>query len=216
MRAHHWCDVREAIVKEKREEEMLTLVDLDDQVVGSAPREVCHTGEGILHRAFSIFLFDSRGELLSQKRSSQKKLWPRFWSNSCCSHPQPGEDMEQAATRRLREELGIATPLRFLYKFHYQAGYGDHGAENELCWVFVGHSDAEVHADRSEVEEWRRVDVDEVDRLLSRPGEPFTPWFRLEWPVIRRDYWPEVEGRLLSPPESPGRRKESSPPSDPS
>ena len=86
-----------------------------------------------------------------QQRSADKRLWPLFWSNSCCSHPRRGESMDLAAERRLAEELGLRCDLEFVYRFRYQAAFGELGSENEMCSVFVGHSDDSPSANRTEV-----------------------------------------------------------------
>ena len=95
------------------ESENLILVDQQDREIGTLDKAACHDGQGMLHRAFSLFIFNSQGELLLQKRSSQKRLWGGYWSNSCCSHPRQGEEYEIAIRRRLKEELGIQTELKY-------------------------------------------------------------------------------------------------------
>ena len=122
------------------DDEMLILVDEKDNITGYKNKLECHEGEGILHRAFSIFIFNDAGELLLQKRSAQKHLWPNYWSNSCCSHPRKGEELENATQRRLAEELGISTPLKHLFTFQYYAPYKNIGSEREMCAVFIGKS----------------------------------------------------------------------------
>ena len=109
------------------EDEKLILVDENDNAIGYENKDVCHNGAGILHRAFSIFIFNSNNELLLQQRHTDKRLWGAFWSNSCCSHPRKGESYPQATVRRLKEELGLDTKLRYLYRFQYQASFGDKG-----------------------------------------------------------------------------------------
>jgi len=103
------------------EREELILVDADDNETGFGTKADCHDGEGVLHRAFSLFLFNAEGELLLQQRGSQKRLWPGFWSNSCCSHPRRGETMPVATLRRLSDELNISAQLEYIYQFCYQA-----------------------------------------------------------------------------------------------
>ena len=103
------------------DDEPLVLVDVDDAEVGTLSKADAHRGRGVLHRAFSLFVFDERGRLLIQQRAAGKRLWPSFWSNTCCSHPRAGESMDQATHRRLHEELGLRCRLEFQFKFRYQA-----------------------------------------------------------------------------------------------
>lgn len=168
--------------------EPLILVDSDDNEIGHRSKADCHDGQGLLHRAFSLFVFNEQGELLLQQRSRGKRLWPGYWANSCCSHPRRGEAMETATQRRLQQELGMRCPLQYLYKFEYHAVYGDLGAEHELCWVYVGATSAEVHANPNEVDDWRFVSPEQLDRELAEHPERFTPWLKLEWRRLRRDF----------------------------
>lgn len=164
--------------------DVLILVDAADRETGFLSKEECHRGAGILHRAFSVFLFNGRGELLLQQRSAAKPLWPLYWSNSCCSHPRRGESVADAARRRVAEELALAAELRFLYKFEYQAAYGEVGAEHELCWVFAGFTDGAPRANAEEIAAWRYVaPADLTAEIAARPAA-FTPWLRLEWAEI--------------------------------
>lgn len=174
------------------DDEPLILVDHDDTVLGHKPKLDCHTGAGILHRAFSIFLFNAAGEVLLQQRSGQKQLWPGFWSNSCCSHPRRGESIDAAAARRLREELAITTPLTWLYRFEYQARFGTVGAEHELCSVYAARSSAAITVNANEVSDWAFVAADALDAELTEHPETYTPWLKLEWPRIRAEHWPQV------------------------
>lgn len=177
---------RDAVVSS--EAEPLILVDADDREIGHASKADCHDSHGILHRAFSLFVFNGRGELLLQQRSAEKRLWPGYWSNSCCSHPRQGEGMREATQRRLQQELGLRCALRFLYKFEYQADYGELGAEHELCSVYLGRTNAPVHANRNEVAAWRCVSPAELDREIAEYPERFTPWLKLEWRRLRHDF----------------------------
>ncbi len=171
------------------DQEQLILVNEQDEDIGSLSKLECHLGAGVLHRAFSIFIFNSAAEVLLQKRSAQKHLWPLYWSNACCSHPRPGEDAEVSAQRRLEQELGIRTPLSFLYKFIYQAQYQGAGSENELCWVWAGEAEAEaIIVNTNEIAEWRFFSIQDLDIALSETPEKFTPWMKLEWQQIRENY----------------------------
>ena len=169
-------------------DEPLVLVDAADNVVGHASKEAVHRGAGILHRAFSIFVFSPDGALLLQRRAPAKPLWPRHWSNSCCSHPRQGESYQTAVHRRLEEELGFDTDLEYLYRFQYHARYRDLGAERELCSVFVGvlRRPVTVRANDGEVEAWGWVRPERLDRDLHAAPQRYTPWLRLEWPRVRR------------------------------
>jgi len=175
------------------DDEMLILVNSKDEEIGWEDKVTCHMGNGILHRAFSIFIFNDRNELLLQQRSDQKLLWPMFWSNSCCSHPRKGENIESAAQRRLKEELGINTKLKFLYKFQYQATFDDIGSENELCSVFVGKSNGPVQVNRNEIVEWKFIPIETLDRELAKNPGLYTPWFKMEWDQLRKTHWQKIQ-----------------------
>ncbi len=176
-------DTRDEVVSCEREE--LILVDENDRVVGHRPKAACHDRDGVLHRAFSVFVFNRHGEVLLQQRAAGKRLWPLYWSNSCCSHPRRGESMETAVRRRLEQELRIGCELRYLYKFQYHARYGAAGSEHELCSVFAGYSDDPVRANGTEINDCRFLSPDQLDHELDTHPERFTPWFKLEWPRVR-------------------------------
>ena len=167
----------------------LILVDEHDRGLGFLSKTLCHEGAGVLHRAFSLLIFNESGELLIQQRAASKRLWPMYWSNSCCSHPRGNETMETATRRRLYEELGIACPLHFLFKFQYQAQFDANGAENELCSVFVGRCRDPIRANSEEILDWRWISPEALQRdIAAQGGRTFTPWFMLEWSRIWRDH----------------------------
>ena len=168
--------------------EQLILVDSDDREIGHLGKSECHDGTGVLHRAFSLFLFNDDGEMLLQRRSEGKRLWPGFWSNSCCRHPRQGESMYAATARRLVDELNTSAALEFVYKFEYQARYGDEGSENELCWVYLGHLGAEAKANEAEISALRFISAGDLQREIDRHAERFTPWFRMEWQRLNEEY----------------------------
>jgi len=183
-RARLWADS-----DSPAEAESLILVDESDREIGYLSKERCHDGRGVLHRAFSLLIFNERGELLLQRRAAGKRLWPHYWSNSCCSHPRRSESMETAIHRRLQEELGLACPLHFLFKFQYHAQFDPAGAEHELCSVFIGRSTGDVRIDHNEISEWRWVSPEGLAEEMQRGrGERFTPWFAMEWERIWRDH----------------------------
>lgn len=179
--------------------EELILVDEDDRVLGTRSKGECHDGEGLLHRAFSLFLFDAEGRLLIQQRGADKRLWPLYWANSCCSHPRAGEDTDEAAQRRLREELGAGAELEYLYKFSYHARYRELGSEHELCRVYIGRVvEAELQPNPLEIDDWRFITPAEVDALVNDEQADVTPWFRMEWRELRQTYQERIE-RLVHP-----------------
>ncbi len=178
--------------------EPLILVDESDREVGHMSKAQCHAGLGVRHRAFSLLIFNVRGELLIQQRAATKHLWPLYWSNSCCSHPRCNEPMESAIHRRLHEELGIRCPLRFLFKFEYQAQYGSAGAEHELCSVYIGCYEGLLKVNRDEIAGWRWVAPPALEEeLAGREASRFTPWFKLEWARIWRDHRGELDALQL-------------------
>ena len=166
----------------------LILVDEADREVGHLSKAQCHDGQGVLHRAFSLLIFNGAGELLLQQRAPSKRLWPGYWSNSCCSHPRRAESMETAIHRRLYEELGLRCPLQFLFKFQYQAQFESAGSEQELCSVFIGRSEDPVRADPAEILAWRWIGAEALQAELATAADSFTPWFKLEWARIWQDH----------------------------
>lgn len=176
--------------------ESLILVDEQDQAIGFCSKQDCHAGEGLLHRAFSVFLFDSEGRVLIQQRSAQKPLWPLYWSNSCCSHPRQHEEIEDAVHRRVTEELALDCDPVFLYKFQYHARFGDAGSERELCWVYAGGCQGNVSAHPEEIAAWRWLNPDELTAEIDADPTQFSPWMKMEWEVIRREYLDGILQRL--------------------
>jgi len=157
----------------------LVLVNEKDEMVGLEEKEKCHRGKGILHRAFSIYIFNNKGQLLIQQRSKFKKLWPNYWSNSCCSHPREREDYIKAGKRRLKEELGFNSTLKFITKFQYQAKYKDIGSENELCTILVGYYNGKVKPNPKEVADWQWIDVNKLRKDFKKNPENYTLWFKI-------------------------------------
>lgn len=170
------------------ESEELILVDEADNEIGYESKGACHDGTGKLHRAFSLFLFDDAGRLLLQQRSTNKRLWPGFWSNTCCSHPRRGESMAVATRRRLDDELNIQADIEFVYHFCYQATFAEAGSENELCHVFLGKYSGTVRPNDSEIDAVRYVSIEELDKSLAESPQHFTPWFKQEWQALKTDY----------------------------
>ena len=169
--------------------EELILVNEADRSLGFLSKALCHEGRGVLHRAFSLLIFNEQGELLIQQRAPSKRLWPMYWSNSCCSHPRGDESLETATRRRLYEELGIRCPLQFLFKFQYQAQFDATGAENELCSVYIGRCREPIKVNSDEIVDWRWISPEALQgEIAAQGGRTFTPWFMLEWTRIWRDH----------------------------
>lgn len=161
------------------------MVDEDDVEIGFKEKVACHVGRGFLHRAFSVFILNSKGELLIQKRADGKMLWPGFWSNSCCSHPRRGEEIENAVARRLVEECGIACSVRYVYKFCYSARFDD-DSENEVCSVFVGRCDDEIVVDYDEISDFKWISISDLLGDIGVHPNDYTPWFKMEIQELRR------------------------------
>lgn len=170
------------------DDETLILVDGADREIGFLDKASAHDGAGVLHRAFSLFVFNARGELLLQQRAPGKRLWPGYWANTCCSHPRRGETLEVATHRRLVEELGFDCALEFRFAFEYQAHYGTAGSEHEFCHVFTGRSDATPRVNASEIAAVRYIAPVELDAEMAAHPEHFTPWLKLEWQRLRREH----------------------------
>lgn len=160
--------------------ENVILVDENDNQIGLEEKMKAHLGNGTLHRAFSIFVFNNKKEILLQQRAKEKMLWPMYWTNTCCSHPRESEEYQEAGQRRLKEELGFTCNLEYIGKFQYQANYKDIGSENELCSVLVGEYDGEVNIDPKEVNDFRWVDFKELKKDVLENPDNYTPWFKIE------------------------------------
>lgn len=170
------------------ESEKLILVDENDRETGYESKALCHDGDGLLHRAFSIFLFNEAGELLLQQRSRSKRLWGGYWSNTCCSHPRRHETMPQATSRRLHDELGVSADLEHVYRFVYRARFGDLGSEFELCHVYLGRMSGSPSPNGHEIEALRYVSADVLAAELAAAPDRFSPWLKLEWEALRGEH----------------------------
>ncbi len=158
-------------------ENEIVLVDKKDREIGSFGKLRTHK-EGKLHRAFSIFIFNSKGEMLLQKRAKSKYHSSGLWTNSCCSHPQPGESTAQAARRRLKEEMGIECDLKEVSSFVYKAKVGDL-IEHEFLHVFLGKFDGCPNPNKKEVADWRWQNKKELKKDIKENPDKYTVWFRI-------------------------------------
>jgi len=159
-------------------EEKVILVDKNDKQVGLMPKLEAHE-KGILHRAFSIFIFNSKYELLLQKRASSKYHSGGLWTNTCCSHPREGEDTLDAANRRLDEEMGIKTSLRKVYDFIYKAELDNQLTEHEFDHVFYGVFDNDPILNEDEAEDFKWVDMETLNNDIIKNEDNYTVWFKI-------------------------------------
>jgi isopentenyl-diphosphate delta-isomerase len=156
------------------------LVDENDRAVGSAPKLEAHRNGGALHRAFSIFIFNSAGQMLLQRRAATKYHFGGLWTNACCSHPRHGEALDESAHARLRHEFGFDAPLQELFSFVYRAEDPASGlTEHEFDHVFVGRFDGLPAPNPEEIEAWEWVDRSHLLRDVSEHPDRYTPWFRI-------------------------------------
>ncbi len=164
--------------------EEVILVDKNDRQTGTAEKIEAHR-KGLLHRAFSVFVVDSSGSLLLQKRASGKYHSPGLWTNTCCSHPRPGESVHDAAVRRLQEEMGIHCKLSKSFTFIYRADFDNGLTEHEFDHVLIGVCDNEPVPDHREVESFQYIDLDSLSADIEKNPDNYTVWFRIAYPKVR-------------------------------
>lgn len=166
------------------------LVNEADEQLGTMEKMEAHR-KGLLHRAFSVFIFNPRGEMLLQQRAAGKYHSPGLWTNACCSHPRPGEQVADAAGRRLREELGFDAPLEKIFTFIYETPFDNGLTEHEVDHVFAGIYEDSVKPDPGEVQDYTYKPVDEIEYSLSVKSSAYTSWFRIAFPRVRQ--WAETK-----------------------
>ena len=149
--------------------------------------------KGVLHRAFSVFIFNSKGEMLLQRRALNKYHSAGLWSNACCSHPFPGEEIEFAALRRLNEEMGFTTRLKKAFDFVYRISFENGLTENEFDHVFVGKYDEGIKPNYEEVLDYTFRSVEAIKRDLAEKPESYTAWFHIAFPKME-DWLTGVKG----------------------
>ena len=158
--------------------ENVILVDEKDNQVGLMPKLEAHQ-KGLLHRAFSVFIFNSDYKLLLQKRASSKYHSGGLWTNTCCSHPRDGEDIIDAANRRLNEEMGIKTSLRKVFDFIYTAELDNNLIENEFDHGFYGVYDIDPIINKDEAEDFKWVDMETLKNDIENNKDQYTVWFKI-------------------------------------
>ena len=158
--------------------EEVILVDANDNAIGKSEKHAAHLS-GQLHRAFSVFIFDDKGRLLLQKRANSKYHSAGLWTNTCCGHPRPGEDLKGAATRRLKEEMGLNCELEEVFLFSYYAELENKMIENEIDHVFFGISNEKPIPDALEASDWKYENCKELAGQIKEQPQNFTAWFAL-------------------------------------
>jgi isopentenyl-diphosphate delta-isomerase len=176
-------------------EQEVILVNEKDEAIGTMPKMEAHR-KGLLHRAFSIFIFDTEGHILLQQRSAQKYHSAGLWTNACCSHPRPGEEIRMAALRRLKEELGFTTGIQKAFDFVYRSDFDNGLTEYEFDHVFIGTYDQSIRPDPAEVSGYCFMSPDEIESSLSDHPEKYTVWFRIAYPMLKK--WMHERQKLKS------------------
>jgi isopentenyl-diphosphate delta-isomerase len=164
-------------------QEQVILVDELDNELGYMEKMEAHQA-AMLHRAFSVFLFDKNGRMLLQKRALNKYHSPGLWTNTCCSHPRPGEQVESAAKRRLMEEMGIEAKVQPAFNFIYKAQLDQGLTEHELDYVVVGEYEGVIIPNSLEVCNYLYATIHEIQEMLEANAEQFTVWFRIAFPKV--------------------------------
>jgi isopentenyl-diphosphate Delta-isomerase len=165
------------------------LVNEQDESIGTMEKMEVHQ-KGLLHRAFSIFIFDSNGKMLLHQRAEDKYHGGNLWTNACCSHPYPGEQVEDAAKRRLKEELGFTTRLHKIFSFTYHARVENGLIEHEFDHVFAGEYESTIHPNPHEVADHTYATMEQIKLDLNTHPEKFTSWFKIAFPKIEK-WWQE-------------------------
>ena len=173
-------------------EQQVILVNETDEPIGTAGKTEAHEN-GLLHRAFSVFIFDNKGRMLIHQRAAGKYHGGLLWTNACCSHPNPGEETLLAAHRRLNEEMGFRTELHEVFSFTYHAQVENNLIEHEFDHVFVGEYEGGMQPDPKEVAELAYEEMDQLKLAIEYQPEKFTTWFRIAFPRIE-SWWKNKYG----------------------
>lgn len=157
---------------------MVILVDENDQPIGTMEKIEAHE-KAVLHRAFSVFIINQKGEIMLQQRASHKYHSPLLWTNTCCSHQRVGETNLEAGKRRLQEEMGFEVPLKELFHFIYKAPFDNGLTEHELDHVMIGYYNEEPNINPEEVESWKWMGIENIRKDMTENPEIYTVWFKI-------------------------------------
>ncbi|KAL7796649.1 Isopentenyldiphosphate isomerase [Trichoderma ceciliae] len=199
-------------------DEVCIVTDDNDAPIGTASKKICHLmtniDKGLLHRAFSVFLFNDKNELLLQQRASEKITFPDMWTNTCCSHPlsiptETGANLvesiagaKRAAQRKLDHELGIQTKqvpfedFRFLTRIHYKAPSDGKWGEHEIDYILFIKANVDLNPNENEVQATQYVTADGLKKLFEDPSLKFTPWFKLICNSMLFEWWESLDSGL--------------------
>lgn len=164
--------------------EYVILVNENDEETGIMEKMEAHE-KALLHRAFSVFIFNDKNEMLLQKRAQKKYHSGGLWTNACCSHPRPGESIDAAAERRLKEELGFNTTLKKRFSFIYKAAFDNGLTEHEYDHVLTGTYNGSIQPDLNEAEDYLYISLSKIDEELNTQPQKFTTWFRIAYPQLK-------------------------------
>ena len=165
------------------DKQSVVLVDKEDRTLASLDKMEAHQ-LGLLHRAFSVFIFDRKGNMLIHQRALSKYHCGGLWTNACCSHPYINELPEVAAQRRLQEELGFTCEVTKVFDFVYKATFDNGFTEHEFDHVFVGTYEGAIETDKNEVAQWKYVSIDWLMNDLALHTNIYTPWFKIALPMV--------------------------------
>jgi isopentenyl-diphosphate Delta-isomerase len=171
----------------------VVLVNERDESLGTMEKMEAHR-KGVLHRAFSVFIFNSKGEMLLQQRAQEKYHSGGLWTNACCSHPAQGEAVAAAAVRRLREEMGFSASLEKIFDFIYRSEMENGLTEHEFDHVFAGTYDGIIKPDRHEVQDYCYKSMDEISQNLQSHPKQYTAWFHIAFPRVHE--WTQMKTNL--------------------
>ena len=155
------------------------LVDEDDNPVGTEEKLNAHQNGGKLHRCFSIFVFNDKGEMMLQKRADGKYHCGGLWTNTCCSHPKPSEDVEDAAHRRIQEEMGFDCSMEEVFVFQYKADFDNGLTEHEMDHTFIGRYNKDPNPNSEEVGDWKWIKINDLKKDIQKNPDKDTPWFKI-------------------------------------
>lgn len=159
-------------------EELVVLVNKKDEQLGLMPKMEAHE-KALLHRAFSVFIFNKKGELMLQQRAAHKYHSPLLWTNTCCSHQRDGESNLDAGVRRLQEEMGFTTDLKEVFSFVYKAPFDNGLTEHELDHVMVGYFNDKPKINKEEVEAYKWMSLEDVKKDIDEHPSIYTEWFKI-------------------------------------